>query len=330
MAKRTILPAVAGVILLLSTVSIIRTQPVQANHEPPNPPPVSEFESRVAGVGLVEANTENISIGSHLPGVVDKVYVKVGDAVKKGAALVKLDTRALESALALRQAELTQRQAALGTAKANAARSRAVLSEAQRNLKFAEAADSRSISAEEVTRRRSAVEIGQAEVATAEAQIVSANADVEAGQAAVSSVQTDLDRSIVTAPVEGQVLQLRVRPGEFVTAGPASPAWLLVGNVNPLHVRVDIDEHEAWRVQPGARATAHVRGNATLVAALEFVRLEPYVLPKVSLTGASNERVDTRVLQAVYRVAETKAPLFVGQQLDVFIEANQGRVAAAR
>jgi hypothetical protein len=63
-----------------------------------------------------------------------------------------------------------------------------------------------------------------------------------------------------------------------------------------------------------------VRGNAHLQTPLTFVRFEPFVVPKTSLTGASNERVDTRVLQIIYRVDRDDLPVFVGQQMDVFIE----------
>jgi HlyD family secretion protein len=39
-------------------------------------------------------------------------------------------------------------------------------------------------------------------------------------------------------------------------------------------------------------------------------------------TGDSTERVDTRVLQVIYRVEDNSLPLFVGQQMDVFIETS--------
>ena len=49
---------------------------------------------------------------------------------------------------------------------------------------------------------------------------------------------------------------------------------------------------------------------------------EPFVVPKKSLTGDSTERVDTRVLQVIYRVEDDALPLFVGQQMDVFIDGS--------
>ncbi|HEX2711466.1 MAG TPA: hypothetical protein VHM88_04485, partial [Candidatus Acidoferrales bacterium] len=92
--------------------------------------------------------------------------------------------------------------------------------------------------------------------------------------------------------------------------------------VLPLHVRVDVDEHDAGRVREGAPAVGSPRGNGSLKVPLQFVRFEPYVIPKKSLTGDSTERVDTRVLQVIYRVATENSSLFVGQQMDVYIEAQ--------
>jgi hypothetical protein len=54
---------------------------------------------------------------------------------------------------------------------------------------------------------------------------------------------------------------------------------------------------------------------------LSFVRVEPFVVPKRSLTGENTERVDTRVLQVIYAVESAETTLYVGQQVDVFINA---------
>jgi HlyD family secretion protein len=86
-------------------------------------------------------------------------------------------------------------------------------------------------------------------------------------------------------------------------------------------VRADVDESEAWRIRAGASAEAAERGVGNRRVRLEFVRFEPYVTPKRSLTGASDERVDTRVLQVIYRFKPDGFPIHVGQQMDVFIEA---------
>jgi len=152
-----------------------------------------------------------------------------------------------------------------------------------------------------------------------------ARANIAAAEAQLDAVGVEIERSLVRAPLDAEVLQVKVRPGEFAPAAVTSTPLVLLGQSKPLHVRVDVDEHEGWRVRPGADATGHVRGNAELTTPLRFVRIEPFVVPKRSLTGDSTERVDTRVLQVIYRVERDDLPLFVGQQLDVFIDGAQAK-----
>jgi hypothetical protein len=84
---------------------------------------------------------------------------------------------------------------------------------------------------------------------------------------------------------------------------------------------VDVDENDAWRVRAGARAMGFLRGHKEVSTELAFVRFEPYVVPKKSLTGESTERVDTRVLQVLFSFERGQLPVYVGQQMDIYIEA---------
>ena len=313
--KKSLLPLIALAALIFGTISVVRSQPKREPSSPPSPPPESSFEHSVAAVGLIEASTENIAIGSHLAGVVDKVVVTVGDAIKAGDPLFKLDDRHL-------RAQLAEAEAAEQAAKARVSVAAAVLDDATRQLTFVEGLrDPRAVSRQEVTRRRSAVE-------TAQAKLSEAKADVRTAAAQIEMIKTELQRSVVTAPTDGEVLQVKLRVGEFAVAGATANPMILLGRPKPLHLRVDVDEHEAWRVRPEAKATAAVRGNANLKTPLTFVRFEPFVLPKKSLTGDSTERVDTRVLQVIYRIEGDDLRLFIGQQMDVFIDAPANNLAA--
>ena len=96
---------------------------------------------------------------------------------------------------------------------------------------------------------------------------------------------------------------------------------IVLGDLTSLQVRADVDEQNAMRIKPGQKATAYLKSDASKAFPLQFERIEPYVIPKVSLTGASTERVDTRVLQIIYRLKVPEGTsLYVGQQVDVFIE----------
>ena len=128
---------------------------------------------------------------------------------------------------------------------------------------------------------------------------------------------TEIARSRVTAPVDGEILKLNVRAGEFAATGMTPEPPLLLGRLVPLHLRADVDEQNASRVEAPAKAVAAMRGNPSQQTTLEFVRFEPYVVPKRSLTGGNTERVDTRVLQVIYRFKPDGFPI---HQMDVFIE----------
>jgi multidrug efflux pump subunit AcrA (membrane-fusion protein) len=273
---------------------------------------MSDYSDTVAAVGLVEASTENISVGTPLAGVVTRVFVTAGQTVRGDEPLFELDTRQL-------RADLAVRLKAVDVARGRTRVAEARLSDLQHQLEFAEQVkDKRAISAEELTRRRSAVD-------TAQAELDELRAEVSAAESQVEAVQVDLERSVIRAPLAAQVLQVKVRIGEFAPAAATANPLILLGRAKPLHVRVDVDEHEAWRVRAGAHAVGHVRGNPDLKSSLRFVRFEPFVLPKRSLTGDTTERVDTRVLQVIYQVESNPVPLFVGQQLDVFIDAAAGQ-----
>jgi HlyD family secretion protein len=313
--KRRVLPLIGVLAAIWATYAVVRTQPSRERTQPPSPPPVSGFETTVAAVGLVEASTENISVGTPLGGVVARVFVTAGQSVKAGATLFELDTRHLRAELAVRRQSLTVAQARVRAAEAR-------LLDVRRHLDFAEQLrDTRAISAEELSRRRSAVETATAEVEHARTEVVAAGSQADA-------VEVEIDRSRIRAPLEAEVLQVKVRPGEYAPAAATATPLVLLGQSKPLHVRVDVDEHEGWRVRSGAAAVGHVRGNAELATPLRFVRMEPFVVPKRSLTGDSTERVDTRVLQVIYRVERDDLPLFVGQQLDVFIDGAGPQMAA--
>lgn len=169
------------------------------------------------------------------------------------------------------------------------------------------------------------------DIKIAEATLLTAQQNLRAAESRLTPLQIDLARLTVAAPVEGTVLRINIHPGEYAAAagvGQASDGALVLGDIEHLHVRVDIDENDVPRLITGAPAIGYLRGKTDLPINLKFVRIEPFVIPKRNLTGAAAERVDTRVLQVIYVAENQKTPLYVGQQLDVFIRADKLATAA--
>jgi len=315
--KRLILPLLALIAVGYASMSIVKNQPAFIKSDPPSPPPASVFSHTIAAVGIIEPNSEAVAIGTALDGVVEKVLVQVGESTKQGDPLFQLDARHLHAELGVRQATLESARARVKTAES-------VRSDAIDQLDRAQKLGGGSvISTDELMRRKFSLQ-------AADAKLGEAQAEVAASEAQVRATETEIDRSIVRAPMDAEVLQLKVRVGEFAPAGQTTQPMLVIGRLRPLHVRVDVDEHEGWRVRAAARAMAHVRGNADLQTPLKFVRIEPMVVPKRSLSGDNTERVDTRVLQVIYEIADENLRLYVGQQMDIFIDdiAAQEKAAA--
>jgi multidrug efflux pump subunit AcrA (membrane-fusion protein) len=316
---------------------------------PPEEPARAAFDLSVAGSGVVEAETENIAVGSALPGVVLEVYVpskKVGQRVRAGEPLFRVDDRHLKARLVVAEARLASAEAVLAKLKqqprpeelavsltqVKTATARSSLSEDQfERAKLS--VEKGAVSQEEYVVRRLTFEAAVHEKAHAQAEydlvkagawkpdLAIAGAAVTEARASVEQLKTEIDRARVVAPIDGVVLQVNVRPGERIGELDTKPL-IVLGEIKTCHVRVDVDERDIPRARLGAPARAFPRGETIHGLELRFVRVEPMVVPKKALTGDNTERVDTRVLQMIYAIEPGPSPVYVGQQLDVFIRVG--------
>jgi multidrug resistance efflux pump len=347
MFTKYVLPAlaVAGVVFSVYTV-------LQARQVPPPARPIVEPPSRpdrvtmIAGSGLVEARRENIPIGVNIPGVVTDVFVKKGERVPAGAPLFRTDDRDYQAQLKVKQAELDAARARLHKLEMaprpeDVPPSRAAVEEAEARMNDAEAAMARTqrlfsrnaIPASDFDKDRYAFLAAKATFARAKAElervlagswkedIAVARAEVQLSQSQVDSIKTSLERLVVRAPMDGEVLQLNVRLGQYAAFAWREP-MVVLGDIHRLHVRVDIDENDLPYFSTGSEAVATLKGRPRVRFPLKFVYVEPYVIPKQSLTGYNSERVDTRVLQVIYELpVDRPVDVYVGQQMDVYLKA---------
>lgn len=316
---RQILPALAMIGVAVAAWLIFAGLPDRSTAEPVEQPPkaVGKLANgpRVAGAGVVEPSSEVIDIGSALSGLVTDVLVKPGDRVAKGNVLFLVDARAA-------RAQLNQAAAAINEARAAIAEAGTAQKTAREQLAlYRSLADPAAVSRAEVIR-------AEGEEAAATSRLGSARARLAAAQASSAAARTEIERLTVRAPIAGEILAVNVHPGEFVATqgGGNSQPFIQMGETNPLYVRVDIDENEIGRVALGKPAVISPRGAAELHVNATFVRAEPQVVPKRSLTNSAAERVDVRVLQLIYALPPSEA-FRVGQQIDAFIPAKAGAAA---
>lgn len=286
------------VIALLSAVFALFSVLTRAEPPPKTPlvmPPQSGYETQVAGIGVVEPQSEVISIGSELPGIVRAVQVGVGDEVKAGDVLFTLDERDVD-------AQISALRAAVISAEIQAKDATA------QYLIVKDINDDRAVSRDEVNRKQYGAELAKARVAEFQAQL--------------NQALTTKARLSVKSPINGSILDVNIRPGEFAQTGFLAEPVLRLGDISTLHVRVEFDEENAVAINPEAQAKAIKRGDPAKSFPLKFVRVEPFVKPKQNLAVAG-QRVDTRVLQVIYALPAEAQGVFTGQQMDVFVETGR-------
>ena len=340
------IPLIAAIAAGFGIATLSHLTPKEQLSAARNPPPLTKLGANtISGLGEVQMAGEPIAIATPISGIVTKTHVVPGQTVSTGEPLFTLDDRALRAELHNRIATLATASAKLqklkaGTRPEDLPPARARVSAATATSKRNEDAwnrakllvEQRALSEEEHIARKYAYDQANAEQAQAKADLAKLEAgtwchdieiaehEVASSKASVEQVQVDLERLVVRAPIDGLVLHVDVRPGEFAESTKTEKPLVQLGVHGPFRVRVQVDEEDASRVSPRARAEGFVRGRDRTSIELRFVRIDPRIVPKSSLTGSTTERVDTRVLFVVYEVVGVPPRIYAGQKLDVFME----------
>jgi len=343
--KALFILAIIGILFGIYRVIVMsRTQP------PPPPlytPAASPFPASVAASGIIEALEENIEVQPQVAGLVNKIMVSRSQHVRYGDPLFHLDDRAQQAAVERLSSEVSAAEARLAFLR-NLPRPEDVVPLERavdkagadladwkgrlEKLEKSKSIDSGSISNDQLDQTRQQVKSQEANLAEAKARLAALKAGaweydirqqeatLSAAKAALSEARQRLAWHVITAPRDGAILQINVRPGEWVSPG-QSMAPVLMGRTYRLQVRADVDEVNAVEVRAGAKAIAYLRGYTDKYIPLDFERIDPYAVPKQQLTGDNRERVDVRVLQVIYSFKIPDFPVYPGQQVDVFIES---------
>lgn len=231
------------------------------------PPSVEAVQARYGGLpleermsGTVEARNQVI-ISPEIDATVEAVLAQNGDYIQEGEPLIRLrDDQYRER---VRQAE-----AALQIAQAEANSARASLQELRAQLKRAERL------AEQDYQSQQQLESLRAQVQQAEAQVDQAEGQVAQAKATLDEQQANLRRTVVRAPISGQVGNRNVQVGQRV--GPSTQLYTM-GDLDRVRIEVPVTDRMLGRVQPGqtARITAPALGDTVITA--EVARMSPFI-----------------------------------------------------
>ena len=283
--------AVAGILAGLVAAFVLgRKNPVEA---PVFKPISNPYASAIHANGIIEsdqASGADVAIEPEVSGPISAVQAAEGQKVAAGAPLFYI----------------------------NDSLQRAAVEVAESNLKAA---------LDQYEKRRAAFQLDPRSVSndvldTAKDAYLQAAAALKASDALLLKYR-------VLAPVAGVVLAVNASVGSYASPLGAydpytqalDPLVVMGGPQDSLQVRCYVDEILVSRLPSGGRINAQmsIRGSDVKVP-LEFVRIQPYVSPKIELSNERQEQVDLRVLPVIFRFQKNGAAVFPGQLVDVFIE----------
>lgn len=309
--------------------------------------------------GIIESDQPsgtNLNLYPEVSGTVARVLVREGQTVKQGDALIQVED-SVQRALAAQQqsqadaadAQLNAltaqpRKETLEVTRAQVTAAEASLRTVQDQLDKLQAAaqlNPKAVSRDAMDNAANAVRVahGNLNVAQRQYELTRAGAWIydirslqkqrDALQKGAAAATALLSKYVVRAPADGAVMSVNTSPGAYVSPQGTYDAYtrgyvplvMMRAGQSRLAVRVYVDEILVHRLPPGkVQARMFFRGTDVSVP-LEFVRVQPYVSPKVELSDQRTERVDVRVLPLLFRfVQPANLMVYPGQLVDVYVQ----------
>lgn len=358
MRPRTmIVIAVLGIVGSLVSAFIYTKKVVP---QPPLKTSSNPYEKGIYSTGIVESyqsHGANIAIVPEVSGKVVQILVQEGQRVFQNDPLMIIDDSVQRQTVeqlkaqadaafrVLQRAKAVPRKEELEIAQAQVDHARATLEDKKDQFEKIQKAyqlDPKSISRDDFDKARNAYEIAKKsyEVALKQYRLVKAGtweydiktleAQYMAANKAYEAAMKLLEKYTVRAPSDGVIVRIQASLGSYISpqgsydiyTGSYSPVIVMMnGSVDRLQVRCYVDELLVPQLPKPERITAvmFIRGSDKKVP-LEYVRLEPFIIPKIQLSSGRRERVDVRVLPIIFRFEKPEdINIFPGQLVDVYI-----------
>ena len=322
-------------------------------------PASSPYSSAIYSEGIVESaqtSGENINIYPEVAGTVKNILVSEGQQVKAGAPLLLIDdsiqratseqlgSQAQAAKALLDELRAEPRKETLDVTAAQVVSAGASLKTAQDTLQKQQASyqmDPRTVSKDALDSAINAAAVAKANLEVAQRQydltkagawiydIQNQERQVNALEKAYAASTALLGKYTLKAPRDGVVLSINTIIGNYVSAlgaydtytQGADPVITLGSSPTSLHVRCYVDEILVPRLPTGTniKAQMSIRGSNVKIP-MEFVRVQPYVTPKIQLSDQRQERVDVRVLPVIFKIEKPAGVnLYPGELVDVYI-----------
>jgi HlyD family secretion protein len=248
------------------------------------PVETGEIKQVVEATGTINA-VITVQVGSQVSGTISKLYVDFNSHVKKGQLIAQIDPPLFEGALSQARADLENARANLAVAVANTAKAKAsevqTQADYERNLGLSKQG---VISQQSLDVAKANAESAAAQVDAALAQEHQARAQVQQKEAAVQVAQTNLDYTIIHAPIDGTVVARNVDVGQTVAASLQAPTLFTIAqDLTKMQVYAKTDESDVGQIRSGQKVTFKVDAypRETFSGTVSQVRMNSTVVQNV-------------------------------------------------
>ncbi|MDP2823149.1 MAG: efflux RND transporter periplasmic adaptor subunit [Sulfuritalea sp.] len=199
----------------------------------------------------------SVQVGSQVSGQIKEILVDFNSPVKSGQLIARLDPETYQHRVRQAEADVDAARAGQGVQQAEVARARANLSNAQRDYERKKTlVEKNFISPAERDTAQNTLDAARASLASAEAQVRNGDAVVRQREAQLAAARVDLQRTSITAPVDGIVVKRSIEPGQTVAASLQAPELFVIArNLSDMQVETSIDEADVGRVRVGQKAS---------------------------------------------------------------------------
>lgn len=215
----------------------------------------------VNATGEVKA-VELVTVGAQASGKIEKLYVSIGQEVKKGDMIAQIDSTTQTNAVEENKAKLNSLNAQLNAAKVSLRIAQKQYDRMQK-LRTSDAA-----SEEDFENSQDSYEAAKAKVTELESSIAES-------EISLNTAQTNLGYTKITAPLDGTVVSIPVKEGQTVNAAMNTPTIVQIADLSKMEILIEISEGDIANVKQGAKVTYSILGNSKDIKETTLKAIDP-------------------------------------------------------
>ncbi|WP_180077835.1 MacA family efflux pump subunit [Acinetobacter sp. YH12251] len=272
-----------------------------------------DIENSVLATGVLEA-TKMVSVGAQVSGQVKKMYVQLGDEVKQGQLIARIDSVRQENDLKTAEASIKNQQAQLAVKQANLAKVQAEYNRQQ--AMYAQDATSRA-----------ELESALASYKTAQADIAAINAQIEQSRLTLATAKEDLGYTQIVAPMDGTIVAIVTEEGQTVNANQSAPTIVKLAKLDTMTIKAEISEADVMKVQEGQNVYFTTLGDSETkhYATLRQVEPAPNSINTESNNNTSSSSSTAVYYNALFDVPNEDGKLRIDMTAQVYIILDEAK-----